>query len=38
MGGGAGASIHGRFCVATENSVYVSPTVGSEYASLAIPT
>ena len=36
MGGGAGASIHGRFRVATENSVYVSPTVDSECASLGI--
>lgn len=35
MGGGAGASIHGRFRVATENSVYVSPTIDSECASLA---
>jgi hypothetical protein len=24
MGGGAGASIHGRFRVATENSVFIS--------------
>ena len=24
MGGGAGASVHGRFRIATENSVFVS--------------
>ena len=24
MGGGAGASVHGRFHIATENSVFVS--------------